>query len=163
MPIPIACPGCGRNARLADRFAGQRVTCPDCRTPIDVPSPQAYPVAQPLPQYAAPAPEFDLPGPAEAESSSRSYRGDSGGSSLWFHDAAVASAWFLAGLLFLGQAWTALQTIKIMAEGGRMAAEGGLVVLFTDLVAFVATVLTLTLILTFVDGARRLRRVERRA
>lgn len=37
MPIPVQCPGCGRQFQAADRLAGKRAKCPHCQGPISVP------------------------------------------------------------------------------------------------------------------------------
>lgn len=37
MPIPVQCPGCGRQFQAADRLAGKRAKCPQCQGPISVP------------------------------------------------------------------------------------------------------------------------------
>jgi len=38
MPIPVQCPGCGRQFQAADRLAGKRAKCPHCQGPISVPA-----------------------------------------------------------------------------------------------------------------------------
>lgn len=38
MPISVTC-GCGKALALAEKFAGQRVKCPGCGKPLDVPRP----------------------------------------------------------------------------------------------------------------------------
>jgi hypothetical protein len=39
MPIPTACPSCGKTGRVPDEFQGRKVRCPRCRTrfPVQVP------------------------------------------------------------------------------------------------------------------------------
>ena len=39
MPIEVSCPGCGKKLRAPDSVAGKRVKCPQCSTPVPVPSP----------------------------------------------------------------------------------------------------------------------------
>ena len=38
MPIPVQCPGCGRQFQAADRLAGKRAKCPQCSGAIAVPA-----------------------------------------------------------------------------------------------------------------------------
>jgi hypothetical protein len=37
MSISVACPTCGGKLKVLDKYAGQRVKCPDCGKPLDVP------------------------------------------------------------------------------------------------------------------------------
>lgn len=37
MPIDFECPSCGRTLRVADKYAGQRGTCPACAHRLDIP------------------------------------------------------------------------------------------------------------------------------
>jgi hypothetical protein len=39
MPIPVTC-SCGRALRLKDEYAGKRVRCPSCQSPLSVPTPE---------------------------------------------------------------------------------------------------------------------------
>ena len=37
MPIPVNCPECGKKINAPDKFAGKRVKCPKCKTPMEIP------------------------------------------------------------------------------------------------------------------------------
>jgi hypothetical protein len=57
MPIPTSCPRCGTPYLLADRQAGLRVCCPECREPFTVPGADRTDVRRALP----PVPQLNLP------------------------------------------------------------------------------------------------------
>lgn len=54
MPIPIACPACGRVDTVPDRFAGQPASCPACRSPMYVPGIGLMPEQQNAPVAKSP-------------------------------------------------------------------------------------------------------------
>ncbi|MFT5523583.1 MAG: putative esterase [Pirellulaceae bacterium] len=48
MPAKVACPGCGQQFAAPDHLYGKVVGCPSCQTRIQIPLPQAKPLADPL-------------------------------------------------------------------------------------------------------------------
>ena len=39
MPIQVTCPHCSKTISAPDKFAGRNATCPACKNPIEIPSP----------------------------------------------------------------------------------------------------------------------------
>jgi hypothetical protein len=61
MPISVACPVCEVRLKAPDAAAGQTLTCPSCKAPVDVPRPKAPPTA------VGKTTELPPPAPAEEE------------------------------------------------------------------------------------------------
>lgn len=38
MPIEVTCAKCGKSIKAADKFAGKRVACPGCKSPLEIPA-----------------------------------------------------------------------------------------------------------------------------
>jgi ribosomal protein L40E len=65
MPIPVTC-RCGQSFAAGDHLAGRTVQCPKCKSPLQIPAPQAVPaptpLAAPMPGMGGPASIFDEAG-----------------------------------------------------------------------------------------------------
>ena len=57
MSIPLKCPRCLHELRVKDKYAGKRVKCPECSTPISVPGELGLAIDSP----EAAAPDFEPP------------------------------------------------------------------------------------------------------
>ncbi len=72
MAIQLSCPSCRRTMRLPDSAAGRSITCPHCRTAMDVQAAGAEPIYTPVPvderitrNSQVPAAVVPLPPPPE--------------------------------------------------------------------------------------------------
>src|SRR5262249_12980917 len=81
MPIPMTCPHCGSNYRLADHAAGQKVRCTNCKQVFTVPaakapatSPAAARRSAPTDVAVEPVPPAMRPAPSKARKAATSPR-----------------------------------------------------------------------------------------